>query len=165
MIRTNRVNAYDVAPDAMAGLLRVEKYLARSGLERSLVELVKMRASQINGCAFCLELHSREARAAGESERRLYLLDAWAESSLYSERERAALAWAEALTKIWDNHAPDALFERVRSQFSEKELADLTTLVALINAWNRLAIALRYEHSDPLEGRRLTEAGLEPACP
>ena len=105
-----------------------------------------MRASQINGCAFCLDMHSRDAGAGGETEQRLYVLDAWRESSLCSPRERAALAWTEALTRIADTHAPDADFQEVRAQFSDKELADLTLLITLINSWNRLAIGFHYQH-------------------
>lgn len=146
MLKADRINPYDIAPDAMKRFWSVETYIRQCGLEQSLVELVKMRASQINGCAFCLDLHSKDARKAGESEQRLYLLNAWRESHTYSERERAGLAWTEALTMIAENHAPDALYEDVRSHFSEKELADLSALIALINAWNRLATGLRYRH-------------------
>src|SRR5919198_2756433 len=105
-----------------------------------LLELVKMRASQINGCAFCLDMHSKDARARGESEQRLYLLNAWREAPFYTERERAALAWTEAVTLITDGHVPDDVYDEVRAHFSEKELADLTLAVATINAWNRLSI-------------------------
>ena len=105
-----------------------------------------MRASQINGCAYCLHVHSTDARRAGETEQRLYLLDAWHESPLYTARERAALAWTEALTRIAETHAPDAIYEEVRRHFADKELVDLTTLIGLINLWNRLAIGFRYQH-------------------
>lgn len=145
-MKADRINAYEVAPDAMKAMIGVDDYIKTCGLEGSLIELVKMRASQVNGCAFCLDLHSKDARRAGETEQRLYLLSAWSESSLYSERERAALAWTDALTKIFENHAPDRLFEDVRAQFNDKDLADLTALIALINAWNRLAISFRYKH-------------------
>ena len=145
-MKTDRIDAYKVAPEAMKAMMGVEDDIRTCGLEGSLIELVKMRASQINGCAFCLDLHSKDARRAGEIEQRLYLLDAWRESSLYSAREKAALAWMEELTKIFENHTPDALFAEVRAQFSDKELADLTMLIALINAWNRLATSFRYEH-------------------
>jgi AhpD family alkylhydroperoxidase len=104
---------------------------------------VKLRASQMNGCAYCIDMHWKDARAAGESEQRLYGLDAWEESPYYSDRERAALAWTEALTFISDHHVPDAVYEAVRPHFSEKELSDLTWAIAAINAWNRVAIALR----------------------
>jgi AhpD family alkylhydroperoxidase len=107
---------------------------------------VKMRASQINGCAYCLDMHSKELRRLGETEQRIYLLNAWDESPLYTARERAALAWTEALTLISQTHAPDAVYDAVRPHFTSKELVDLTTLIGMINLWNRLAISLRYEH-------------------
>jgi AhpD family alkylhydroperoxidase len=111
-----------------------------------------MRASQINGCAYCLDKHSKDARRAGETEQRLYLLSAWHESPLYSERERAALEWTDALTQIAETHAPDAAYDAVRRQFGDKELVDLSTLIGLINLWNRLAIGFRYQH--PVEPPR-----------
>jgi AhpD family alkylhydroperoxidase len=141
-----RLNAYQAAPDAMKAVLHAEAYIQHSGLEKSLIELVKMRASQINGCAYCLSMHSRDARKRGESEMRLYLLDAWHESSLYTPRERAALGWTDALTRIADTHAPDTAWEELRQHFTDKEAVDLTTLIGLINLWNRLAIGFRYEH-------------------
>ena len=121
----------------------LETYLANCGLEKSLRELVKLRASQLNGCAYCIDMHWKDARAAGESEQRLYGLDAWEESPYYSDRERAAFAWTEALTFISEHHVPDSVYEAVRPYFSEKELSDLTWAIAAINAWNRVAIALR----------------------
>lgn len=124
----------------MAG---VEQYLAASGLEKSLRELVKLRASQLNGCGFCIDMHWKDARAAGETEQRLYGLGAWRESPYYSDRERAALAWTEALTLISETHVPDEVYEAVRPRFTEKELVDLTWAVAAINAWNRVAISMR----------------------
>ena len=116
-----------------------------SGLEYSLLELVKMRASQINGCAYCLDMHSKDARAAGETEQRLYLLDAWRETSLYSERERAALAWTEAVTLVADGHVPDEAYDEVSNNFTEQELVALTLAIATVNSWNRLNIAFRME--------------------
>jgi len=116
-----------------------------SGLEPALLELVKMRASQINGCAYCLDMHSKDARAAGESEQRLYVLDAWREASFYSARERAALEWAEAVTRVMDTHVPDEVHERVAQHFDEQELLALTLAVVAINSWNRLAISSRVE--------------------
>jgi AhpD family alkylhydroperoxidase len=116
-----------------------------SGLDHRLLELVKMRASQINGCAFCLDMHSKDARAAGETEQRLYLLDAWREVDLYSERERAALAWTEAVTLVSEGHVPDEVFAQARAHFSEEELVSLTMAIVAINGWNRLAIAFRAE--------------------
>jgi len=141
-----RLNAYTAAPAAMKALQNVEAYLHQSGLDKRLIELVKMRASQINGCAYCLAMHSKELRRLGETEQRIYLLNAWEESPLYTPRERAALAWTEALTRIADTHAPDAAYDEVRAQFDDKELVDLTTLIGMINVWNRLAISLRYQH-------------------
>jgi len=126
--------------DAMMGL---GTYLAQSGLGEPLINLVALRASQINGCAYCLDMHWKDLRAAGESEQRLYGLDAWEESPYYSDRERAALAWTEAVTNVRDGHVADEVFERVRKVFSEKEIADLTLAVVAINGWNRLNIALR----------------------
>ena len=133
------------APDGYKALSGVETYLRQCGLERSLIELVKMRASQINGCAYCLDMHSKDARRAGETEQRLYLLDAWAESPLYTPRERAALAWTEAVTRI-AAHAPDEAYDALRPHFSEKEIADLTILIGMINLWNRVAIGFRSVH-------------------
>jgi AhpD family alkylhydroperoxidase len=141
-----RVNPFTVVPDGLAALRAVESYIQRCGLDHKLIALVKTRVSQINGCAYCLHLHTEEARKLGESEVRLYLLDAWRESALYSARERAALAWAESLTHIAATHAPDEDYENAQRQFSEKELADLSIVIAMINAWNRLAIGSRAVH-------------------
>jgi AhpD family alkylhydroperoxidase len=127
-------------------MVELEDHLRNSGLEYSLYELVKMRASQINGCAFCLHMHSKDARAAGETEERLYLLNAWRESSLYTPRERAALAWTEALTLLAQTGAPDADYERLKPHFSEVEIVNLTLLIGLINSWNRMAVGLRSQH-------------------
>lgn len=124
-------------------MLGVSNYLRSCGLEESLLTLIELRASQINGCAFCLDMHWKDLRAAGEGEQRLYGLDAWEESPYYSDRERAALAWTEAVTNVKDGHVPDEVYEHARSFFSEKELADLTLAVAQINSWNRLNIAMR----------------------
>jgi AhpD family alkylhydroperoxidase len=143
---TNRLNPLTVSPDGYAALVGVENYLAACGLDHKLILLVKTRVSQINGCAYCLHTHTEEARKLGESEKRLYLLDAWHESSLYSMRERAALAWAESLTNIAATHAPDEVYEEARCQLSEKELADLSIAIAMINAWTRLAIGARSVH-------------------
>jgi AhpD family alkylhydroperoxidase len=141
-----RLNPFTVAPDGVAALIVVEKYLHTCGLDPKLVALVKTRASQINGCAYCLHMHTEEARKLGESDMRLHLLDAWHESNLYSARERAALAWADSLTNIALTHAPDELYDDARRQFSEKELADLSIVIGMINAWNRLAIGSRSVH-------------------
>ena len=141
-----RMNPYQAAPEAMKAMAALESYVQKCGLEASLIELVKTRASQTNGCAFCIHMHTHDARGRGETEERLYLLDAWHESPLYSERERAALAWTEALTLISETHAPDAVYDEVRRQFAEDELVKLTLLVATINAWNRIAISFRSVH-------------------
>jgi|SRR5579862_6124801 len=138
-----RIDYLKNARGVYAAMLGVEKYLEQSGLEASLRELVKLRASQINGCAFCIDMHWKDLRALGESEQRLYGLDAWEESPYYSDRERAALLWTEAVTNIQEGHVPDAIYEKARAPFTEKELADLTLAIAAINAWNRLAIAAR----------------------
>ena len=136
--------------DAVKPLFALAEYVKKSGLEPNLIELVLMRASQLNGCAYCLDMHSKDARAAGESEQRLHVLPAWRETSFYSARERAALAWCEALTQLpaHDQSVPDALYEEARAQFDEKELVDLTLLVTLINSWNRINIAARPEVGD-----------------
>jgi AhpD family alkylhydroperoxidase len=141
-----RLNPLAAAPEAIKALTALETYVAGSGLEVSLYHLVKTRASQINGCAFCIHMHTRDARAHGETEERLYLLDAWRESPLYTDRERAALAWTEALTLISQTHAPDADYEEMRRHFSEAEAVNLTLLIGAINAWNRLAIGFRAVH-------------------
>ena len=132
-----------VSPGAYQAMLGLEKYLHQCGLEESLLHLIKLRTSQINGCAYCLDMHWKDLRAIGESEQRLYSLDAWEESPYYTDRERAALAWTEAVTRVADTHVPDSVYEKVRKHFSEKELADLTLAVATINSWNRLSIASR----------------------
>lgn len=141
-----RLNPYKASPESMQALTALEKQVQASGLEKPLVELVKTRASQINGCAFCLHMHTKDARAEGETEDRLYLLDAWRESALYSERERAALAWTEAVTLVSQTHVPDDVFEATRKQFSEEELVKLTLLIVTINGWNRIAISFRSQH-------------------
>jgi AhpD family alkylhydroperoxidase len=138
-----RLDANAAAPAAMKAVLGVEAYIRGCGLEPALIELVKMRASQINGCAFCLDMHSHDARQRGETEQRLYVLDAWREVPFYSPRERAALGWTEALTRIAETHAPDEDYAELRRNFSEREMVDLTTLIGLINLWNRLAIGFR----------------------
>ena len=141
-----RLNPYQAAPDAMKAVAALDTYVKGSGLDPGLIELIKMRASQINGCAYCLHMHSRDARARGESEERLYLLDAWRESPLYTDRERAALAWAEAVTLVSQTRVPDEVYEEARRHFSEEELVKLTVAVAAINAWNRIAISFRAVH-------------------
>lgn len=142
---TTRIDILRVSPKATQAMFQLQKYVNDSGLEHSLLELVKMRASQINGCAYCIDMHSKDARAAGETEQRLYLLDAWREVSLYTPRERAALEWTEALTLIREGHVPDHVFDAVREHFSEAELVDLSLAVVAINGWNRVSIAFRAE--------------------
>jgi AhpD family alkylhydroperoxidase len=131
------------APDGYKAMSALESYVRQSGLEHSLLELVKTRASQINGCAFCLDMHTQDARAAGETEQRLYTLPAWEETPFFTDRERAALAWTEAVTRVADTHVPDEVFEQARQHFTEKELADLTLAIVAINGWNRLSVAFR----------------------
>jgi AhpD family alkylhydroperoxidase len=143
MVMQQRLDANKLAPDAYKALAGLQSYIDGCGLERSLLELVKIRASQINGCAFCLVAHTRDARKLGETDDRMHLLNAWDEVPAFSERERAALAWTEAVTQITDGHVPDHVYDMARQQFSEKELVDLNYAVIAINAWNRLAIAFR----------------------
>jgi len=131
------------APEGYKAMSGLESYVRQCGLEHPLLELVKTRASQINGCAFCLDMHTKDARAAGETEQRLYALSAWEETPFFTDRERAALAWTEAVTRVVDTHVPDEVYELVGKNFSEKELADLTLAIVTINGWNRLAVAFR----------------------
>ena len=138
-----RIEYGRVAAEATRAMLGLEHYVRGSGLEPALLELVKMRASQLNGCAYCLDMHSKDARAAGETEQRLYVLPAWREAPFYTERERAALAWTEALTLISATDVTDQLYAATREHFAEKELVDLTMAVITINGWNRLAISFR----------------------
>jgi AhpD family alkylhydroperoxidase len=143
-MHAERLLPIDIAPDGYQALRAVEVYLAKCGLPKRLIELVKFRASQINGCAYCLDVHSKDARKAGETEQRLYLLDAWRESPHFTPAKRAALAWTEALTRVAETHAPDAAYAALREHFSDKEIVDLTYLIGMINFWNRLAIGMRY---------------------
>ena len=138
-----RIHFGSVAPGIYDAMGALEHYLQHCSLEPALVHLVKLRASQVNGCAYCLDMHWKDLRALGESEQRLYSLDAWRECPCYSDRERAALAWTEAVTLVADGQVPDAVYDEVRAVLQEKELADLTLAVATINAWNRLAISFR----------------------
>jgi AhpD family alkylhydroperoxidase len=141
----SRLEYWKVSPSGYKAMSSLEAYLHDCGLDRRLLHMVKLRASQINGCAYCIDMHWKDARAAGESEQRLYGLDAWREASYYSDRERAALEWTESLTNVGEGHVPDSVYEAVRGQFSDKELVDLTWAVAAINAWNRVSIAFRTE--------------------
>ncbi|HKN27609.1 MAG TPA: carboxymuconolactone decarboxylase family protein [Roseiarcus sp.] len=149
---TPRLNAFAAAPAPMKSWLEFSQGLLKCGLEESLIDLVKIRASQINRCAFCLDMHTAEARKRGETEQRLYLLDAWRDSPLYSERERAALAWTEALTKLPETGASDEVYRAVKAQFSEEEQVTLTLLIVAINGWNRIQVGFRAVHA--LDARR-----------
>lgn len=142
-----RINLMENGQGAIRAMLGLEKYLAQSPLEKNLLHLLKYRVSQINGCAYCLDMHSKDLRDEGETEQRIYLLSAWRESPFYSERERAALEWAESLTLVGEggDRVPDDLYERARKQFSERELIDLTMAVVAINGFNRLNVAFRTE--------------------
>jgi AhpD family alkylhydroperoxidase len=146
MVMTPRLNPFAAAPVPMQAWLAFGKGILESGLEKSLMELVKIRASQINGCAFCLHMHTADARKHGETEERLYLLDAWRESPLYSERERAALAWTEALTLVSQTQAPDDVYRALQAQFTEEEQVRLTLLIVAINGWNRIQVGFRAVH-------------------
>ena len=141
-----RIDAMKVAPGAYKAMAGLQSYVDQSGLERSLLELVKIRTSQINGCAFCLVMHTNEARKLGETDDRMHLLNAWREVPVFSERERAALAWVEAVTLVADSHVPDEVYEEARKHFSEKELVDLTLAIVTINGWNRIAVGFRSLH-------------------
>ena len=140
---TPRIDFYTASPAALKALLTLEGSIGKLGLEPSLIELVKMRVSQINGCAFCLDMHSRDAREAGESERRLHVLPAWRETTLFTPREQAALAWAEALTLVTQGHASDADYAFAKAEFNDAEMVNLTLAITTINAWNRFAIGFR----------------------
>ncbi|MFI5160083.1 MAG: carboxymuconolactone decarboxylase family protein [Sphingobacteriales bacterium] len=140
-----RLNAFEKRPGALTALYGLGKYLAKSPVEESLLNLIYFRVSQVNGCAFCLDMHSQDLRVAGETEQRLYVLDAWREAPFYTDRERAALAWAEAVTKITNGDVPDQVYNEARKQFSEEELIDLTLAVTTINTYNRINIAFRVQ--------------------
>lgn len=143
---TPRIDYGRRVPEGLKAMLTLDSYVRRCGIEPSLLDLINIRASQLNGCAYCIYLHSHEARGRGESEERIYLLNAWRESPLFSERERAALAWTEAVTLVSETHVPDEVFAEVRRHFSEKEIVNLTIAAANINALNRLAISMRAIH-------------------
>jgi len=155
-----RLDYAKAAPDGVGVLRELERYLKKSGLEPDLVELVKLRASQINGCAYCIDMHTKDARSRGESEQRLYGITAWRETPFYSERERAALAWTESLTRISDDQVPEEIYQQVKQHFTERELVDLTLAVIAINSWNRLAISFRtsagsYQPDHPVSEKNL----------
>jgi AhpD family alkylhydroperoxidase len=138
-----RIHYAQYALEGQKAMLALEKCIFHCGLDHPLIHLMKLRASQMNGCAFCIDMHSKDARALGETEQRLYALDAWRETPFYSDRERAALLWTEALTLVSETHVPDEIYEQVRKHFSEKEIVDLSLIVGAINLWNRLAISVR----------------------
>jgi AhpD family alkylhydroperoxidase len=138
-----RIDYLKAAPGVLKAMYELEKHVHQSGIEPLLLGLVKLRASQINGCAYCLDMHSKDARAEGETEQRIYTLNAWRETPFFTDRERAALEWTEAVTEIGKDHVPDEVFERVRRQFNDTELANLTLAIVAINGWNRFAIAFR----------------------
>jgi AhpD family alkylhydroperoxidase len=140
---TARIDYRQASPGAVQAMLGLEKHMSTTRIEKALYELIKIRASQINGCAYCLDMHTQDARVGGETEQRIYALSAWRETPFFTERERAALAWTEAVTLIAFERVPDALFDEARSQFSETELVDLTIGVNAINGWNRIAVAFR----------------------
>jgi AhpD family alkylhydroperoxidase len=141
-----RLDYRKASPAAYQAMLALQAAVEKSGLEKSLIELLKIRASQINKCAFCLHMHTRDARKAGETEERIYLLDAWRESSLYSERERAALAWTEALTLLPEQGAPDEVYAEMKAQFSDAEIVSVTLAIGAINAWNRIGVGFTLQH-------------------
>ena len=154
-----RLDYAKVAPGAREAMYAVERYVRECGLERRLLELVKLRASQINGCAYCVDMHTKDARAHGETEQRLYAVVVWREAPFFTERERAALAWTEAVTLVSQEQVPDNVFELARKEFSDKELVDLTMAVIAINGWNRLAISFRtvagtYQPAPPQGGAK-----------
>lgn len=142
---TQRIDYQQIAPDAVKAMYGLEKYVHGCGLESSLLELVKYRASQINGCAYCMDMHTKDARSKGETEQRLYCLSAWRETPFYTQRERAALAWTEAVTLVAQTQVPDDIYEEVHQHFSELELVNLTMAIVAINGWNRLAVGFRRE--------------------
>lgn len=138
-----RLDAGKLSPEGYRAVYALEQYVRHCGLETSLLELVRLRASQLNGCAYCVDMHTKDARAEGETEQRLYAVSVWEETPFFTDRERAALAWTEAVTLVGKDHVPDEVYEQARAQFSEKELVDLTLAVIAINSWNRLAISFR----------------------
>jgi AhpD family alkylhydroperoxidase len=148
----SRIDPKNVPPGVMQAMLGLERQVRQAGFDSKLLDLVRMRASQINGCAYCLDMHSKDTRANGETEQRLYGLDAWRDAPYYSARERAALEWTEAITLVSETHAPDDVYERVREQFSENEFVHLTLAIVAINGWNRLNIAARTVPGDYVAG-------------
>jgi AhpD family alkylhydroperoxidase len=154
-----RANYFKAAPDTYKGMLALHEYVKKSGLPEKLLNLVYLRASQINGCAYCIDMHWKDLRHEGESEQKLYMLNAWRESSEYSERERAALEWTEAVTLLTDGHVPDETYRRAREQFSEADLANLTLALIAINGWNRLNVAFRTPAGSYRPAAKTSKAG------
>jgi AhpD family alkylhydroperoxidase len=154
-----RANPFQIAPKGYQAVSALQQYVDSCGLERPLLELVKMRASQINGCAYCLDMHSKDARALGETEQRLYLLDAWREAPFFTDRERAALDWTEAVTLVSQTHVPDEVHDRVKPHFTPEELANLTLAITTINTWNRLCIAFRIQPGSYQSGPPSSQEG------
>jgi AhpD family alkylhydroperoxidase len=160
-----RLKWWKAAPEAYRAMTQLDRYVNHASIEQPLLELVKLRASQINGCAYCIDMHWKDAREAGETEQRLYSLVAWRETTFYTDRERAALAWAEAITMISESHAPDDLYAELRAHFTEIETIDLTLAIAAINAWNRMSIATRAPEPgfyDPAMRRGLKKPEVSP---
>lgn len=155
---SSRVDYGKASPDGITAMRGLENYVRQCGLDPALLELVRLRASQINGCAYCVDMHTKDARAAGETEQRLYAVNVWEEAPFFTERERAALAWTEAVTRVGENRVPDALYESVREYFGEKELVDLTLAIVAINGWNRLAVSFRSVPGTYTRVRRRTPA-------
>jgi AhpD family alkylhydroperoxidase len=153
-----RINAYEKGSKALKALNSVGVYLSKSGIEKTLLDLMYFRVSQINHCAYCLDMHSKDLRALGETEQRLYMLPAWRETSLYTAREKAALAWAESVTNVTEGFVPDEVYEEVRQQFSEEEIVDLTMAVIAINSYNRINIAFRTPAGDYQPGQFAVQA-------
>ena len=143
---TPRMNIFQAAPEAVKAMIQVEKAVDAAGLEHGLLDLVKLRASQMNGCAYCIHMHTKGAIKNGESHMRIHLLDAWRDSPLFSARQRAALTWTESLTRVGKTHAPDADYDLLKAQFDDKEIAHLTMAIGAINLWNRVQIGLRAVH-------------------
>lgn len=156
---TKRLNYAQASPGLMQAMRGMQEYADSTDLEPLLIELVKIRASQINGCAYCLDMHTKDARALGETEQRIYTLSAWRETPFFSERERAALAWTEAVTLLSENDIPDELYADTLKHFSEKDLADLTLVIIVINGWNRLAVPFRSEPGHYQPKRQVAQAG------
>ncbi|MDP1602149.1 MAG: carboxymuconolactone decarboxylase family protein [Legionella sp.] len=143
MNNNSRIDYYKTSPEAVKSMMSLDRYITNCGLDKLLLELIKLRASQINGCAFCVDLHCRDALKAGESQRRINAVAVWHETPFFTPRERAGLAWTEAITLLSETHAPEELYQDVRAHFSEKETVDLTMAIIMINSWNRLAVSFR----------------------